>query len=488
MTGRTFHLKTLTVLIGAVGLFAGLPSAVCVAQVAAPVREAFDGRKGKPTAIPLGWNVVAGDWRIDDGLLVADSLNGESYITYGDASWQNYEIEASVTFRKVRNPSRWLSVLVRATNDGQEPWSQVPIRFDTKQRNGMEFAVRTPANGWSVRATAAATASSKLNQPRRLKVVVNGPHISGYLDGKLMLTSQFCVDRSAGCVGFGVSGCVAAFDDLAIRQLPDSPATATAETKTQHPCDVVAHRGFSAAAPENTLAAISAAIKAGASGCEFDVYGCRDGTVVLMHDKTVDRTTDGSGPVTDLSLNQLKQLDAGSWMDARFAGEPIPTLTEALKLLRSTGCQPVIEIKMEGIAKQVVEDVAALDMVDQVAIIAFSQNVVREVRELEPGITCAWLCGKSLEGDARQQADWLQSRARECKTDLLDLKFSLLSPVLIAELKRRELGVWTWTVNEAVIMKALQEWGVDSITTDRPDLLKRRRAGSYRPKPGESGQ
>jgi len=462
------------VLVGAVGLFAGPRCPVVVAQVTAPVRETFDSLKDKPTAIPPGWNIVAGDWRIDDGVLVADSLNGESYVTYGDVSWQNYEIEASVTFRRIRNPTRWLAVLVRATNDGQAPWSQVPIRFDTKQRNGMEFAVRTPANSWSVRTTAAAPAASKLNQPRRLKVVVNGPHVSGYLDGNLLLTSQFCVDRSAGCVGFGVSGCVATFDDLMIRQLPGSStaAPAAANTKTQQPCDVVAHRGFSAAAPENTLAAIRAAIKAGASGCEFDVYGCADGTVVLMHDKTVDRTTDGSGPVTDLSLNRLKQLDAGSWMNARFAGEQIPTLTEALKLLRKTDCQPVIEIKMEGISKQVVEDVFALGMVDKVAVIAFSQNVVREVRELEPGIACAWLCGKSLEGDTKQQADWLQARARECKTNLLDLKFSLLSPELIAELKRRGMGVWTWTVNEAVIMKALQEWGVGSITTDRPDLLK----------------
>ncbi|MCP4509039.1 MAG: hypothetical protein GY826_21915 [Fuerstiella sp.] len=227
------------------------------------------------------------------------------------------------------------------------------------------------------------------------------------------------------------------------------------------------------AATCSRLAAIREAIEAGASGCEFDVYSCRGGTVVLMHDKTVDRTTNGMGPVTELNLKQLQQLDAGSWKHARYAGESVPKLTEALKLLKDTGCQPVIEIKMEGISKQVVNDVRTLNMVDQVAVIAFSENVVREIRELEPRITCAWLCSKTLTGNPAEQADWLAARAGACGAKLLDLNFSMLSPELIVELKSRGLGVWTWTVNEAVVMRALQQWGVDSITTDRPDLLSR---------------
>jgi len=232
----------------------------------------------------------------------------------------------------------------------------------------------------------------------------------------------------------------------------------------------VAHRGFSAVAPENTLAAIREAIQAGADGCEFDVYGCRDGTVVLMHDTTVNRTTNGTGRVRDLSLEQLQQLDAGSWKNPRYAGERVPTLAEALKLLKGTGCQPVIEIKADGISKQVVEEIRKLKMVDDTAVIAFSQNIVREIRTLEPKLTCAWLCSRKPEGSPARQADWLEARVRECQADQLDLHFSMLSPELIAELKRRDLGIWCWTVNEAVVMRALQQWGVDSITTDRPDL------------------
>lgn len=442
-----------------------LTSVSSVAQDQTPLIQRFESPE---KSIPDGWSVFAGDWRVEDGALIADSMDSESYITLGETAWQNYEIEASVAFRKVRNSSRWLSVIVRGSNDGTPPWSQVPIRFDTTQSNGMEFAVRTKSADWSIREVSRAPLASKLGSPRQLKVIVRGTRIEGFLDGDLIISSDLCVDRPTGCIGLGASGCVASFDNVSISHLPDTDPTARPPRRRS---DNVAHRGFSAVAPENTLAAIRAAVKAGATGCEFDVYRSKDGTVVLMHDKTVDRTTDGSGPVTELSLKQLRGLDAGSWKDKKFAGESVPTLSEALQVLKGSGCQPVIEIKMEGISQQVVNDVRALEMVDQVAVIAFSENVVREIRELEPKITCAWLCGKTLRGTTVQQADWLESRARVCKARLFDLNFKMLSPALVTELKRRGFGVWTWTVNEATVMQALHRWGVDSITTDRPDLL-----------------
>ena len=457
---RAFLLRATIVLLACLSP----TSSRCFAQTLPPHVEDFESVRN---TIPDDWMVVSGDWQVKDGVLVADSMNSEAYISHGESSWQNYEIEISVAFRKVRNSSRWLSVLVRSTEDGTKPWSQVPIRFDTTRPNGMEFAVRTPSDAWSIRSTASASSASQLNQPRKLKVTVRGSRVDGYLDGRHVLSSQLCVDRSAGCVGLGVSGCIATFDSFSVRHLPRTTGTPVEPGRRS---DVVAHRGFSAVAPENTLAAIREAIQAGADGCEFDVYGSRDGTVVLMHDTTVNRTTNGTGRVRDLSLEQLQQLDAGSWKNPRYAGERIPTLAEALTLMKDTGCQPVIEIKADGISKQVVEEIRKLKMVNDTAVIAFSQNIVREIRTLEPKLTCAWLCSRKLEGSPARQADWLEARVRECQADQLDLHFSMLSPELITELKRRNLGIWCWTVNEAVVMRALQQWGVDSITTDRPDL------------------
>ena len=95
----------------------------------------------------------------------------------------------------------------------------------------------------------------------------------------------------------------------------------------------IAHRGFSAAAPENTSVAVRKGMAVGADGCEFDVRLSRDGVVVLMHDATVDRTTDGTGRVAELTLADLRRLDAGSWKDAEFRGERVPTLGEALSMM-----------------------------------------------------------------------------------------------------------------------------------------------------------
>ena len=215
-------------------------------------------------------------------------------------------------------------------------------------------------------------------------------------------------------------------------------------------CTVVAHRGWSAQAPENTLAAIAAAVGAGAGGCEFDVYRSRDGVVVLMHDKTVDRTTDGTGKVTDLPLARLKTLDAGSWKGARFTGEKIPTLEEALNLLKGTGCTAVVEIKMEGISRKVIDAIRAAGMVEEAAIIAFNPTVVKEVRTLEPDLPCGWLSGKKLTGTTEERADWITDQARKCGTRLVDLSHKMLCPGLIAELHRRGFTVWTWTVNGKV--------------------------------------
>ena len=419
--------------------------------------------------LPDEWRIVAGSWRMVDGAIFADSMEGEGRVTFGEDAWQNYEIEVTATFLKTQNDSRWLAVVFRAARDGSTPWSQFPIRLKTSERSGSEFAVRKDKR-WDVRLRVRDSKDSKIGRPRRLRVVVRGSHVQGYLDGRLLVESSFCVDRAAGCVGLSVSGCLARFDDFKVRRLPDTPAAVRQDPR---PSEVVAHRGFSAVAPENTLAAIRSAIEAGASGCEFDVYAASDGPVVLMHDATVDRTTNGSGNVTELTVAELRRLDAGSWKDRRYAGELVPTLKEALQQLKGSGCQAVIEIKMEGISERVVETVRAAGMIDESAVIAFSPAVVREVCTLEPRLPCAWLANEKLTGSPAERADWIATRARQCNTSMVDLNYQMLSDALLAELDKRGLTVWTWTVNDPVIMDGLMRWGIQSITTDRPDLAAR---------------
>jgi len=431
------------------------------------MRESFETANG---SLPAGWRTLQGQWAVQDRGLVGQGT--EAYILVGDEAWQNYEIEVTATFLSVRDDARWWSVLFRAACDGAPPWMQVPVRFRSTQRNGTEFAVRT-ADGWSVRQTAKAQSDSALGQPRRLRVVVNGSHVQADLDGERVIETAFALDRQRGCVGLGLSGGQVRFDDFTVRRLPDTPPLADAPVAR---CDIVAHRGWSEAAPENTLVSAKMAAEAGADGTEFDVQPTRDGVVVLLHDKTLDRTTNGQGELAAKTFAEVQALDAGSWKAPQFAGERLPTLEQQLRALRDAGCQPVIEIKATGISDKVVQAVRDLGMVDQVAVIAFSGEVVREVRTQEPRIPCAWLSSERLSGTPSERADWIAAQAKLYGTDMVDLNYNMLSRELLAELRARGLQVWCWTVDDPPIMEALMRWGVHSITTNRVDVAVQLRA------------
>jgi len=233
----------------------------------------------------------------------------------------------------------------------------------------------------------------------------------------------------------------------------------------------VAHRGFSAVAPENTLAAVRKAIEAGADGCEFDVRASRDGVAVLMHDAKVDRTTNAEGGVGTFTAEELQHLDAGSWKGEAFAGEPVPTLLQVLRAMKGTGCTAVVEVKQDGIAKAVVDAVRGTAMGEATVVISFSDRALEDVHGLDPKIPCALLVGGKMKGAVAEWAAHLAERAKTCGATLLDLHHEMLSPELIADLNRRGLAVWCWTVNDPDQMKTLAAWGVEAVTTDRPDLM-----------------
>jgi len=239
-----------------------------------------------------------------------------------------------------------------------------------------------------------------------------------------------------------------------------------------YPVPVVAHRGSSFDAPENTLASARLSIEMGADGSECDVYRTADGVIVLLHDETLMRTAGLDKKVTECDYETISKLDAGSWKNQKFAGEKVPTLKEYLAVFKGTTTRPVIEIKMGGIEKAVIDVIKEAEMTDRVVIIAFSENVVKKVRELEPNISVAWLYGKKEETwTVEQMANFLTEKAGFCNTNILDLNHELLSPELLKILRNRGFFVWAWTVDDPARMETLLRWGIDSITTNKPDLL-----------------
>lgn len=172
---------------------------------------------------------------------------------------------------------------------------------------------------------------------------------------------------------------------------------------------VQAHRGFSEVYPENTLLAIEKGFDAGADRVETDLALTRDGDVVLMHDRTLERTTDGEGITDFLTVEELKAFDAGSWKDPRYAGERIPTLDEALDLADGRG-ELNLEIKVNGrsatsvrrLIAIAVEKVEAQQAVDRVIFSSFDFEALQEVRRLNPEMRVLL-----IDWDEGSNFDWL---------------------------------------------------------------------------------
>lgn len=238
---------------------------------------------------------------------------------------------------------------------------------------------------------------------------------------------------------------------------------------------VIAHRGFSARAPENTLAAVRAAIELGADMVEVDVTLSADGHVVLMHDDTLDRTTDGAGAVMDLSLSELRALDAGSWFDPSFAGEPVPTLRALLELVTDRILLN-IEIKREavtdvaegGIAHKVDDLVGEHGRAEQVVVSSFDPRPLARLRDRGSALATASLF------DTRLHDGMLPSEVTaQVGSSAFNISGRLLDARLLADARAHRLPVAVYTVNEIRDMERVLGAGVAAVFTDHPDRLLR---------------
>ena len=229
---------------------------------------------------------------------------------------------------------------------------------------------------------------------------------------------------------------------------------------------VISHAACKGHAPENTLAGITTALELGADGIEIDVQASADGVPVLMHDPTVDRTTDGSGEVSHLTLAELRRLDAGPRrFEGRFRGEKIPTLAEALDVARARALL-VIEVKQPEIEEALLKVVRDLDALDGCVVHSFFPQVVAKVRQIEPRLPAALLTGA--------QNDWGKffAFALSLNAQGVSVLHSAVDAAVARRARLRKMTLSTWTANEAEDMRRLLDCGVDAITTDYPDRLR----------------
>ncbi len=234
----------------------------------------------------------------------------------------------------------------------------------------------------------------------------------------------------------------------------------------------VSHRGANRVAPENTLAAFEAALEMEADGVELDVMLSKDGEVVVIHDYEVDRTTDGHGRVKDMTLAELKALDAGSWFGEEFAGQRIPTLQEAIDLVARRGLIN-IELKTEslgtdGLEAKVAQIIKDNDLYDRVIVSSFNPIAIWRIKRIEGRIGTALLYGDEVPFYLRRP--WLAPLIR---ADALHAKHTVITEEYMRWAKRKGYRVNTRTVNDPQEMRRLLDLGVDGIITDVPDVLRK---------------
>jgi glycerophosphoryl diester phosphodiesterase len=232
---------------------------------------------------------------------------------------------------------------------------------------------------------------------------------------------------------------------------------------------VFAHRCGGALAPENTLAGLHLAAQLGCSAVEFDVMLSADGSPWLIHDETLERTTNGFGQVCETHDAELRHLDAGGRHHASFAGEPLPTLAAAATLCRRLGLTANVEIKPapgfeavtgEVVARQVLEGWRGVPLP---LVSSFSEIALHAARRTAPElpIGCLWECPPT---DWRQRLSALGALTLHCAATALD-------DALLAEAQAAAIPVLCYTVNDLPLAQALFERGVASLFTDRPDRI-----------------
>ena len=241
---------------------------------------------------------------------------------------------------------------------------------------------------------------------------------------------------------------------------------------------VYAHRGGAALAPENTLVAFETGLAAGADGIELDVRLSLDGVAVLMHDPTLDRTTDAHGPVDRRTAAELAALDAGCRFERdgafpfRGRGIGVPSLRDVLGRLRETSL--IVELKSPDprLARAVVEEIHAAGAIGRVTIGSFQKGALDAVRALDPAIRTG--ADMDTVRSGLDVASWPGAPAAPAfevfQVPELYAGIRIVTPEFIDRAHGSGLSVFVWTVNAEDDMRRLLDWGVDGLITDRPDV------------------
>ncbi len=234
--------------------------------------------------------------------------------------------------------------------------------------------------------------------------------------------------------------------------------------------DIIAHRGYSGAYPENTMLAFRRAVEAGADAIELDVHLSSDGEVMIMHDEALARTTGKDGAVSDFTRAELESISAGKTKNGIFGFTPIPSLEEYLSFISSRGIYTNIEFKTApvyypGIEEKVLSLVHRFGVEDRVLFSSFNWLTLFRLRALEPGIPIGFLFdGMILRNIGRE--------IREAGFECYHPSLRILDAAAVHELRANGVRINAWTVNDEADIRRCSEWGIDGLITNEPERAR----------------
>jgi glycerophosphoryl diester phosphodiesterase len=233
---------------------------------------------------------------------------------------------------------------------------------------------------------------------------------------------------------------------------------------------VIAHRGASAYAPENTLSAFNLALEMGADGIELDVSLTSDDIPVVIHDDTVDRTTNGHGAIDQMTLAQVQQLDACNKLQ-KYRGEKIPTLEQVLRAVGTRGTVNIelknLTLRTDGIEAATLAAIKNVGAMQRAMVSSFNPIALRRIYQLDPHVPRGLLYSPKLPIYLRRT--WLRPLAHPTA---LHPHHSMITRECVAGAHRKGYKINTWTVDDPDEMKRLIELGVDAMMTNKPDVLR----------------
>ncbi len=240
---------------------------------------------------------------------------------------------------------------------------------------------------------------------------------------------------------------------------------------------VIAHRGANKFAPQNTLEAFKKAAEQGSDGVETDIRITRDGKLVLCHNTSVNKTSNGRGKIAKLYYKDLSDFDFGSWFGSKFQHTFIPTLDEFLQTMSSTSIS-ILDIELKPVSHkdisfvaEVLYDVEKYGLTDKLLISSFDENILKKVKALNKNIKVGLLY-PSIGDIAKNKIKAPIYKAVKYGYDFLLPQHTYVSEGMIKKAHKENIKVAPWTVNDISLIDKLYAWEADGIITDYPDIMK----------------